>query len=587
MPADRLRELLLSAADLQQKGDLDGAESVFRTIHQEFPRNADALFMLGLVAHQRGRHHDAVGLFQHAIDLNPGKIDFFDNLAKAWLALERYRLAAEAWKDALRLDPKNAPAALNIAMALWEIRDVDATVEYSRLAIALDPNLSLAHGQLAGALALQGDTEASLNAYREALRLKPDWPGLHSDLVFATEQDENSDTKAIAAAQRQWNQRHAEPLKRLMKPHAPRDPSRRKLRIGWVSPDFRLHVVSQCVKPVFEAFDRGQFENFAYSSVAKPDAITEEIKARVDVWRDISPLNDDAAADLIRADAIDVLVDLAVHTANNRLLVFARKPAPVQATYLGYAGNTGLDTIDFRITNARLDPPDPAPSGHSEKPALLTGSYLCYRPRAAVGDIVPPPALKNGFVTFACLNATEKLTPSAFDLWIEILRAVPGSRLILYVISNVFRRRIQSRFAASGIAPQRLEFVAKQSFRNYANTLNRADIALDTFPYGGGITACDALWMGLPNVTLIGNFPVGRMCYSILYDVRHTEWAAPTPGEYVQIAAALAADLPRLAQIRANLRTEFESSPVMNAPAVAADLGRVLKEISTANKPSI
>ena len=577
---ERLNELFLAAAALQKKGELDAAQAIYISIQREFPQNADALHALGMLAHQRGDHHAAVGLIRHALDLNPNSFQYFADLAKVWMALGSHRLSAEASKNALRLNPNNADFALSAGLALRELGDVDASVEFGRIAVKLNPRLDVAHALVALGLALQGDPQGSRAAYQKAMQANAKRTDLHSNLIFAMEQDEAHDPKSIRAELKQFNRLHAAPLKRLIKPHPPRDASRKKIRIGWVSPDFALHVVGRCMLPVLQAFDRQRFENFCYSVVQEPDEMTAEFRQASDAWRDISMMDDEPAAELIRRDNLDVLVDLALHTSRNRLLVFARKPAPVQITYLGYPGSSGMDAMDYRISSPRLDPPGSDLSKYSEKTVMLSASYLCYRPMAAIGDISPPPSMKNGFVTFGSLNACEKITPGAVDLWCRILAAVPGSRMILFVPSEVFRNKIRDRARSLDIHPDRLEFVSFQNWQGYVETYNRIDIALDTFPRGAGITACDALWMGVPIVTLIGNSAVRRMGFSMLYDVGHTEWAAQTRERYVQIAVALASGLPRLAEIRANLRREIESSPLMDAPAVARDLERILAKIS-------
>ena len=580
MPDDRLRQLFLSAADLRQRGDLDAAQAIYTSIHEEHPLNADALHALGMLAHARGDHHAAAGFIWHALDLNPQNFQYLADLSAVWMVLGCHRLSAEAAKDALRLNPQSAEMALNAGLAMRELGDIDASLDFARIAVNLNPKLDVAQALIGLNLASQGDRSGSIAALRQAMRINPNRTDLHSYIIYALEQDEGYDQQAIRAELDHWNRIHALPLRHLIKPHPPRDPARKKIRIGWVSPDFALHPVGRCMLPVLQAFDRRRFESFCYSVVLKPDEITAACRQAADTWRDISALDLDRTDELIRRDRPDVLVDLALHTRRNRLLLFARKPAPVQVIYLSYPGTSGMDAIDYRISNPRLDPPGSDLSKYSEHTLMLSGSYFCYRPLIAIGDISPPPALKNRFVTFGCLNACEKLTPGAIDLWSEILSSVPGSRMILFVPSEVFRSKIRDRVRSAGIDASRIEFVAFQSWQGYVATYNRIDIALDTFPRNGGITSCDALWMGVPVVTLIGDTAVRRMCYSMLYDVGHTQWAAASPDQYVKIAANLAGDVPSLARVRSQLRAEIESSPLMDAAAVAGDLERVLSQVA-------
>jgi predicted O-linked N-acetylglucosamine transferase (SPINDLY family) len=583
MSRERIRQLFESAVPLHRDGDLDGAEAVYKSILDEFPNYPDALHLLGVVAHQRGENHAAIGLIQHAIDVVPNNPEYYGNLAVVWIALRRYGPAAEASRAVLRLDPKNPGAHRNLGLALWKSGDLDAAAKATHIAIELDPNSHEAYGNLGVILALQGDRQGAITAYRKALQLHPQWPETHSCLIYAMQQHEAYDQKAVYTESRNWNRLHALPLKHLIKPHRVDSSPERKLRIGWVSPDFRRHVVARCLLPVLRAFDCARFANFCYSAVDEPDEMTRAFRASADHWRDIYPLDDEAAADLIREDGIDVLIDLALHTGNNRLLLFALKPAPVQACYLGYCGTTGLDAMDFRISHPHLDPPGADLSVYSEQTALLSRSYLCYRPDEFDGptpDVGALPAIQNGHVTFGCLHGSAKVSAGIIDLWSQVLRAVPESRMILYVPPSPRRQWLLDRFTQLGVDSNRLEFLTNVPWRAYVETFNRIDVALDTFPYNGGVSACDALWMGVPIVTLIGATPVGRMCYSMLCNLGRCEWAAQTPAQYVAVAAGLAADLPKLGEIRASLRAAMESSPIMDAASIARDLQDLLIRIS-------
>ncbi|MGD0390711.1 MAG: tetratricopeptide repeat protein [Tepidisphaeraceae bacterium] len=578
--SEKIRQLFATAVPLHRDGNLDAAEAIYQSILDEFPNYPDALHLLGVVAHQRGEYHKAVGLIQHAIDLNSKDPDYFGNLAVAWIALRRYALSAEASRSVLRLAPKNAGAYRNLGQALWKSGDLDGAAKAYQTAIDLEPDAFEAYGNLGVVLALQGHREAAITTYRKALQLHPQWPSTHSSLIYAMQQHEAYDQKAIYAESRNWNRLHALPLKHLIKPHRVDSSPDRKLRIGWVSPDFRRHVVGRCLLPVLNAFDRARFENFCYAEVAEPDEMTRALRASVDHWRDIYSLDDEEAADLIRADGIDVLIDLALHTGNNRLLLFALKPAPVQACYLGYCGSTGLDAMDYRISHPHLDPPGADLSVYSEQTVLLSGSYLCYRPEGPTPDVAALPAIQNRHVTFGCLHNPAKVSAGVIDLWSQVLSAVPESRMILYVPPGSRRPWLLERFTQLGIDSNRLELLPKRPWRAYIETFNRIDVALDTFPYGGGVSACDALWMGVPIVTLIGATAVGRMCYSMLCNLGRSEWAAQTPAQYVAVAAALAADLPKLREIRASLRGAMEASPIMDAASIARDLQELLTGIS-------
>jgi predicted O-linked N-acetylglucosamine transferase (SPINDLY family) len=579
MSLEKLQKLFLSAAPLHRAGDLDGAEALYRQAIEEFPNNPDARHLLGVIAHQRGNNHEALGLILHAIDQNPNYSAYHGNLGVVWMALGRFHRAADAFRNSARLDPRNEGVHISLERALAAAGEYELAVAACQALIDLNPNHAEAHGDLGVCYENLGDLDRAIAAYRQALRLNPKMPGVHSNLIFAMERHEADDAKAIFAEQKEWNRIHAQPLRHLIKPLKLRPMRDRKLRIGWVSPDFRQHVVARCLLPVFRKFDRGQFENFCYYNYDRSDPTTAAIRSAVDQWRDIDALNDDQTADLIRDDGIDVLVDLALHSGKNRLPVFARKPAPVQVCYLGYCGSTGLETMDFRISDSHLDPPDAGTPFYSEKTVRLSGSYLCYSPDAGTPEISAPPAIRNGFVTFACLNSPCKISTQAVDLWGRILNAVAGSRLIIHASWPQRRRGISDRLKSAGINPGRLEFVAREPWPQYMATYSRVDIALDTFPCGAGIMAGDALYMGVPMVTLCGSRAVGRMCSSILLNIGHPELIARTPEQYVKIAAGLAADVSRLGELRAGLRGRLESSPVMNCTAIAKELQDILKKI--------
>jgi predicted O-linked N-acetylglucosamine transferase (SPINDLY family) len=308
------------------------------------------------------------------------------------------------------------------------------------------------------------------------------------------------------------------------------------------------------------------------------DVFTEQIRPHADVWRTLAGLSDSNAADLIRRDQIDILVDLALHTAHNRLLIFARKPAPVQLTYLGYCSTTGLETMDYRLSDPHLDPSESDLSLYTETTIRLPETYWCYNPRGPTPAPSPPPVETAQNITFGCLNNFAKVSP-ALDLWAEILQSVPRSRLILHAHAGPKLDVLREWFAGKGILPDRLEFPAGQPWAEYVRNYGRIDIALDPFPWGGGITTCDALWMGVPVVSLAGRTAVGRGGASILSNVGVPELIARTPAEYVQTAIRLASDLPRLAELRRALRPRMQESPLMNAPRFARNIEAAYRRI--------
>jgi predicted O-linked N-acetylglucosamine transferase (SPINDLY family) len=309
------------------------------------------------------------------------------------------------------------------------------------------------------------------------------------------------------------------------------------------------------------------------------DAITDRLRSHAHTWRPIHGLSDDKIADTIREDRIDILVDVTMHMTGNSLLVFARKPAPVQVTYLAYCSTTGLTAIDYRVSDPYLDPPGVDESVYSEKTIRLPETYWCYKPIFAPPKIGPAPATERGYVTFGSLSNICKVSPQNLASWVELLQFVQSSRLVLSLHEGAFRDRLLQHFESNGITRNRIQFTAKVAIPEYFALYNGIDIALDTFPYAGGTTTCDALWMGAPVVTLAGKTAVGRGGVSILTNVGLHDLIARTNEEYVRIAAGLAADLPHLSNLRANLRSRFEQSPLMNAAQFAQNLEAAYRQM--------
>jgi predicted O-linked N-acetylglucosamine transferase (SPINDLY family) len=387
------------------------------------------------------------------------------------------------------------------------------------------------------------------------------------------------DARTLCEEHRRWDRNHAAPLARFIGPHLnDRSPDRR-LRVGYVSPDFRHHPVGRFLLPLLESHDRRSFEIFGYASVDVPDTMTDRCRAHTDVWRNMLGSSDEQVARTIRQDRIDILVDLSVHMAKNRLLVFARKPAPVQVTYLAYCGTTGLSTIDYRLTDPYLDPPGQDEQIYTEQSVRLPETYWCYQPAIETPPVNALPALDVGHVSFGSLNNFCKVTPATLAAWGRLLQAVPQSRLLLHARSGSHRDRVRKFLAEQGVSPERLEFIDFQPMAEYFAAYQQIDVALDPFPYGGGTTTCDALWTGVPVVSLAGETAVGRGGLSILSNIGLPGLAARDPDEYVRIAAELALDLPRLTELRATLRQRMQSSPLMDAARFARGVEAAYREM--------
>ena len=400
------------------------------------------------------------------------------------------------------------------------------------------------------------------------MEINPRFVNARDNLLHTLHYHPASDAGSLLVESQKWNQQHAEPLRQFIQPHGNDRDLERRLRIGYVSPDLRNHPVGRFVLPLLAGHDRNAFEVFCYAQVPRPDNTSDKLQSQTSVWRGVVGLSDEQVAEMIRQDRIDILVDLAMHTANNRLLVFARKPAPVQATYLGCVGTSGLQTMDYRFTDRYLDPDEADDRYYTEKSIRLPGTYWCYQPNDTAPPVNDLPALKTGRITLGCLNNYCKVTAGTLETWAALLRRLGQAVLLLRSPEGNHREGLIRFMQERGIDPARL-LISQVSPAEYFQAYGRMDLALDPFPYPGGSTTCDALWMGVPVVTLSGRIAAGRAGVSILSNAGLPELIAHTPEEYVEIAANLAGDLPRLGEMRLTMRRRMRSSPLMDAAGFA------------------
>ena len=330
--------------------------------------------------------------------------------------------------------------------------------------------------------------------------------------------------------------------------------------------------------PILAHHDRTQVEVFCYSDVAVRQLFTRRVRSYAEHWRLIAGMTDEQVADRIHEDRIDLLIDLTMHMARNRMGVFARKPARVQATYLAYCSTTGLDAIDYRLTDPHIDPPG-GPLPYVERSAYLPETYWCYEAPADAPPVQATPALVNGFITFGCLNNFCKVSPPALATWAAILRDVPRSRLLLHAREGSHRNRVRDTFSAARVAGDRIDFVATQPFADYLATYHRIDLALDPFPYGGGTTTLDGLWMGVPVVTLKGETAVGRGGVSILSNLQLHDQIAASTDNYMRVAIDMARNVERLNALRLSLRDRLRQSPLTNAPRFTRQLEKLYMQM--------
>jgi predicted O-linked N-acetylglucosamine transferase (SPINDLY family) len=516
-----------------------------------------------------GRLADAVALYAQAANLAPEWPEPHANLGNVLRKLGRLDDAVPPLRQALALDPNHAKAHNYLGIVLQQLGRLDEAIVHYRRAIELRPNHYEAWNNLGIALNRLGDIREAIAAHRRSLECKPDARS-HSALLFTLHYDPDLSPQAIFEEHLAWAREHEAPLLASQRPHEiDRTPGRR-LRIGYVSADFREHTRALFVEPVLEHHDHERFEIFCYSDVVMPDTITQRIRSHADVWRQTAGMPDEQLAELIRRDRIDILIDLTGHMAGNRLPVFARKPAPIQMTWPGYPNTSGLSSIDYCIGDELRDPFGKE-KWFSEKLIRLDISSQCYRPSEDSPTLGPPPCIAKGHITFASLNKPIKHNAFVIEAWSRILHAVKDSRLMLLANPSADQPMLD-RFAAHGVDAKRIELIPRQSRRDYLDLHNRIDINLDPWPYNGHTTLLDGLWMGVPAVVLEGQSHVSREGSAVMRLLGLSELIANSFDQYVLTATGLSMNRACLGSLRNSLRSRFENSPLMNHMALTRRL---------------
>ena len=589
---------------LRLRCQLDEAISHLTRAVQLKPNYSSAHYNLGLALLQKGEKDRAIEAFRETVRLSPTFADAYNDLGHLLKDQGRFDEAIACFRHIVLLRPTSPEAHSNLGLALKKHGRLDESIPCFEEAIRLKPSFAAPHSYLGNVLRDQARLEEALDCLRRARDLDPENHSFHSSFLGHLALHPRYDQRAICEEHHRWEQEFAKRYTQAVHSPAGRPGPDGRLRIGYVSPDFREHVVGRNIWPLLRNHDREQFEIVLYASHERGDAMTERFRQLADKWVEIAGWSDDKVSEQIQEDRIDILVDLAVHTTGNRLLVFARKPAPVQVSFAGYPGTTGLTAIDYRLTDPYLDPFDlslsavgvpplggrvappkggtstgegeggvgPGDAWFAEKPYRLRHSFWCFDPQTEEPAVAPLPALEKGIVTFGCLNNFVKVNDQTLELWAQVLRAVERSRLVLLAKQGSHRQRTIDFFVERGIAAERVSFFSMRQRPEYLAFYHQIDIALDTLPYNGHTTSLDALWMGVPLLTLVGNTVVGRAGLSLLMNLGLEEFAARTPDEVVRLAVSLAGDLPRLATLRAELRERLRRSPLMDAEGFARNI---------------
>ncbi|MGB0748639.1 MAG: tetratricopeptide repeat protein [Magnetospiraceae bacterium] len=574
-PADP--RVLVNLGAVQMRLDQVGsAEGHFRTALKLAPDLADAQAGLGRVHQLRGDGEDAVRCFEAAWKADPNNPDHATNYI---LALREHRAPETALaqaETALRLCP-GAPGLLNAKATIqMDLKDLTGAEASLKACLQANPRSADALGNLGNIYGQMGRHTLAIDHLQKAHGLAPDNAALHSNLLFLLSHAPDTTPESLRAEHRQFGELQEALVTPMPLPRPTAAEANKRLRIGYVSPDFRDHAVFRFFEPVLDHHDRDTVAIYCYPTNSFEDACTRKARDLADAWRPIAQMSPDAAAALIREDQIDILVDLAGHTARNGLPIFARKPAPIQCSWIGYPATTGLSRMDYVLGVG----PERA-RDFVETPVPLTPA-VPFRPPENTPAVTPPPHLKTGHITFGSLNKSMKINEAVLDAWAKILAAVDRARLLIVLRNGedaAQRQALAQRFTDRGIDADRLEIVPEMPFVDYAKLFARVDIALDSFPYGAGTTACMMLWMGVPLVTTDRMENSASLAPNLLKAAGVPDLIAPSSEAYVEIAVALAQDPDRLEALRADLRARALLTPVFDEAAQVRSLERAYRQM--------
>lgn len=564
-------------------GKIDDALVNYQKAIMLNPAFADAYNNLGLIFLEKGKIDEAISCYQKALHLNPGFAETCINLGEAFSRKNESEKAIMYYKLAIQKKPDIAMAYYNIGTILQRHDKFEEAISYFQKAIEISPDYADAYNNLGVVLTDRGQLNEAETYFKRSLQIKPDKSIPYSNLLLNMNYNSHYGPQDIFSEHLQFAKQFAEPLCSAISPHTNERSPSRLLKIGYVSPDFRRHSVAYFIEPVLTEHNPEHIEVFCYSNSLIIDEVTRRIQARTAQWRTIVGMSDEDVAELVRKDNIDILIDLAGHTAGNRILLFAHRPAPIQVSWIGYPATTGLSVIDYKIVDGYTDPSEKTEQFYTEKLMRLPESFICYMPDKDSPAVGPLPALPTGHITFGSFNNIAKITPEIISLWAGILNKIPESCLILkgkgFSDETTCHYAI-NMFAKRGIDARRIKVQPwTQALKQHLELYNQVDIGLDTFPYNGVTTTCEALWMGVPVITLAGETHASRVGVSLLSNVGLPELIAETQDEYIGIAMNLASDIERLQLLRKSLRDRMARSPLTDAKQFTAHLEKCYRKM--------
>jgi predicted O-linked N-acetylglucosamine transferase (SPINDLY family) len=556
---------------LVEAGQLTGAEAIFRAAVQLIPTLAEAHANLGATLKTLGRPLEAEASFRQAIHLNPELAEAHSNLGAILFGMARASEAEASFRHALTINPDFAEAHNGLAAALRSLSRPEDAVASCRTALRINPKLAEAHNNLGALLSDLGQFEEAELSYRLATEIDPAFALAYSNRLFHLSHMEAVDAKTLFSEHLRFAKQFEAPLVAMWPHHQNRKDPDRQLRVGFVSGDLRNHPVASYLEPVLAHLsESAQLSLYAYHNHAHEDNVTDRLKQYLPHWRSIVELSDEAVAQKVVEDGIDILVDLSGHTDKNRLLVFARKPAPVQLSWIGYAGTTGLKAVDYYVADRLASPFGSLDSQFSEKLVRTPASapFLPFKDAPSVND---SPSIRNGHLTFGSFNLVRKLNPSVIALWSQVLRAVPDAKMLLGGMHSTAEIDILAdRFSSEGIARDRLTFHSKCAMPDYLRLHHQVDICLDTFPYPAATTSCHALWMGVPTITLAGETPVSRVGAALQKHAGLDQFVSASTADYVAAAMYWSRNFVELATIRQELRVRLSQSAMSQSDTIAS-----------------
>ena len=562
-------------------GRQDEAIASFQRSLELKPDNVDVLLILGTAQKARGHLEAAQSSLRRAHELAPGNAEILIHLGDTHLELEQIDGAKACYLRAIEIDPGNAVAHNNLGNAYFGSGQFAEAVASYRCAADLRPDFSAAHGNLGCVLKDIGQPLESIKSLRRALDIDPELLAVRSNLLFIGHLLEDQSPDTLLAEAKLFGEVAARKVKSATRWNNAPDPDR-CIRVGLVSADLNIHPVGFFIEGVLRALtsrNSGKLEIFAYSNHFRVDPVSQRIKTHCHHWREVFGLMDNETAELIEKDEIDILIDLSGHTGKNRLPVFAWKPAPIQVSWLGYFATTGVEAIDYLVA----DPwtlPESEEAYFTETIWRLPETRLCFTPPDTNVVIRQLPALTEPQITFGCFNNLNKMNDAVVAVWARVLAEVPNSRLFLkarQLYRSSARDDVIEQFARHGVAPSRLILEGPEERANYFAAYNRVDIALDPFPYTGGTTTAEALWMGVPVLTLSGTHFLARQGVGLMMNAGLPDWIASDRDDYVARAVAHAKDLEGLAALRTRLRAQVLASPVFDAARIAMHYEEALR----------